>query len=169
MRSGIQDTSILVGQLLLAAAMLAGTVGCFATLGSASGGAERILPLTLRRGSADLPSIDRVLRDKAAFEEVWISARIKAAMPQIDFSKEMVLLSARGCLPNACYRTRFVSFTIEGNGARAWLEDEDPSPHCFCALTLTCPYHLVKVPRLDGPVEFKHRLVRTDCVERRRP
>lgn len=169
MRSGIIKTTFILGQVLLAITLLVGTVGCSATVGNVAKESKRILPLTVRWGSGDLPAGDRVLRDREAFEEAWKSAEVKAAPPEIDFDKDMVLLSARGCLPNACYRTRFVSFTVEGTGGQAWLEDEDPSPNCFCALTLTCPFHMVKVPRLDGPVEFEHRLVLKKCVQRRRP
>jgi len=150
---------------LLAAALLV-CASC-ASVGGSAGNGESLR--TLKRGSMNIPKGDRVIRSSEELAALWGQNRLKGEVPEVDFSESMVLVVSRGCLSNACFATVIVSFNRTGTGGDAWVEDADPNPICVCASTLTCPYHIAVVPRVEGEVDFRHRTVRADCHERWRP
>lgn len=151
-------------------ALLAAAVALSACATTTAGGGGRPAALrTLKRGSVQAPTADRVARSAAELAQLWADAGLRGDPPQLDFSKEMVVATFRGCLPNSCYGSHIVSFTSSGGGGEVWIEDVDPDPECTCALSITCPYHVVAVPRVEGNVGFHHRSASADCVRRGRP
>lgn len=156
-----------LGTILGVGAVLWGC-GC-ATTGAGASGSSRLQPLTVKRESVDHAPEDLVIRSSAELEDLWREADLHGSPPQIDFAREMVVATFRGRLPNNCYATRIVEVTRQGEGARVWVEDVDPGAHCICGMAITFPSHIVRVPRADGPVRFRHRRVVEECNRSRRP
>jgi len=95
-----------------------------------------------------------VIRDAAHL------ACIPVAEVPVDFSKQMVLVAARGAVPTEGYAIRITRVWREGRRIRVDVRMSQPQPggqppkHALCA-----PYHIVVVPRSDLNVEgFSARL-----------
>ena len=95
-----------------------------------------------------------VIRDAAHL------AAIPVAEVPVDFSKQMVLVAARGAVPTEGYAVRITRVWREGRRIRVDVRVSQPQPggqppkHALCA-----PYHIVVVPRSDWNVEgFSTRL-----------
>jgi hypothetical protein len=159
-RAGYRLLLPLVAAVLLVCAACASVGGS----GSETRSADRDDSMrTLRRSSIKIPPGERVLRSSEELVTLWEKNDIRGQMPEVDFSQRMVLVVSRGCHSNNCFGTRVRSFSPSGSGGTAWVEEINPHSECACSMVLTCPVHIVSVPRVEGDVEFRHRAVRANC------
>jgi protease stability complex PrcB-like protein len=112
-----------------------------------------------------------VIRDRATWENIW--KRILSpdpyhdpyqavpSLPQIDFSKEMLIVAAMGRRPSGGYRilidrARETRTSIE-------VEVQNISSCGTAPAIMTAPIDIVRIPKTDLPVTFKEIEIRPGC------
>jgi hypothetical protein len=108
-----------------------------------------------------------VIRDAAAFEQVFASAMgedmLVPPVPDVRFAREMVIVLALGQRNTGGYGIRFDGITADGTGATVRYTTTSPGPNCMTTQMLTSPVEIVSVPRVEGPVRFDARRVVEPC------
>ena len=104
------------------------------------------------------------VRDEASWAVLWAKLREGSVLPEqppaVDFRSEMVIAAAmetQGCVSKVTIR----GIVREGNTLVDLLE-APPAPNCVC-ITSERPLHLVRLPRVDGPVRFEVERGQTSC------
>jgi hypothetical protein len=97
------------------------------------------------------------VRSRAEWDALWKAHTSGAALgeqPMVDFARDMVLGVFLGTRPTAGYGVEIVR-TVKVNGAlRVEYVESAPDRGTITAQVITAPFHLVAVPREDGPVQF---------------
>lgn len=117
---------------------------------------QAILPLaTLARGSDSgiVQPRQVVVRSVEAWQTLW-REHASGEPPAVDFSQSMVVGVFLGSRPTAGYDVEIVRVRQKGAGLVAEYVERRPAPGALTAQVLTAPYHLVRVTRAEGPVEF---------------
>lgn len=104
-------------------------------------------------------------RDEGAWAALWAKLREGSALPEqppaVDFRSEMVIAAAmetQGCVSKVTIR----GIVREGNRLVVDLLEAPPAPNCVC-ITSERPIHVVRLPRVDGPVRFEVERGQTSC------
>jgi PrcB C-terminal len=151
-----------------------GAVGCSASLDGALPPGTRVALHRLRSDASSftyfssLQQPERlVIRGAAAWRTAWASiwpngAPI-AAPPDVDFTKDMVVLGALGTRPSSGFAIRFDSAATNTDGITIWVATIRPGPHCGTATVLTQPVDIATLARIDGAVHFVDVPTVIDC------
>ena len=109
-----------------------------------------------------------IVRDAAQWGLVW--AQINAgvtplpARPDIDFSREMVLVAAMGGRNSGGFGILIDDATaFDTDGVAFALRLIEPGSHCVVTAALTSPVDVARLPRRDGIVTFTEQLQVHDC------
>ena len=98
-----------------------------------------------------------VLRDNESFQKLWNGVyqnRIPApALPQIDFTRKMVLAVAVG-YGNACTHVGIEKVAVAGEALQVNYHVIQPAEGIACAMIATSPVAMVVVDRIDAQVNF---------------
>ncbi|HZF10454.1 MAG TPA: hypothetical protein VFE33_16820 [Thermoanaerobaculia bacterium] len=101
----------------------------------------------------------QVIRDAATWTRVWADLRagssLPATPPAVDFSFEMVIVAAMAtqpCISQVTVRSINGDAGKTGNILADVLE-EPPASTCHC-ITSQRAFHVVRLPRTDGSVQF---------------
>jgi hypothetical protein len=114
------------------------------------------LPFLQNSGLRD--SLRTVIRDRAAFAELW--ARMYAsygerpAVPDVDCEREMIVVAALGTRGTGGFGIYLDSASIAGNTLLVHVRRVEPGPNCGTTQALTEPVDLARVPRDARPVRF---------------
>ena len=110
-------------------------------------------------------TVREAVRDEASWAVLWAKLREGSALPEqppaVDFRSEMVIAAAmetQGCVSKVTIR----GIVREGNTLVVDLLEAPPAPNCVC-ITSERPIHLVRLPRVDGPVRFEVEFGQTSC------
>jgi hypothetical protein len=96
-----------------------------------------------------------VVRDEAAWATLWAEHAGKdAALPKVDFGKQMVIGVFRGAQPDGCRGTAVRSVDFRDGKLNVVFVDTVPGPGIMCTMAIVYPSHLVVVNRSEAPVEF---------------
>jgi hypothetical protein len=118
-------------------------------------------------------SVRVVIRDSVAWHRYWSAIHrpfIPApAAPEVDFSREMVLLATLGSQPSAGYAIKIESAVADSARVLVQVRRIAPGTGCALAAVVTQPVDLVRVPSSTLPVMFAERLERLDCPGRPAP
>jgi hypothetical protein len=155
-------------------------LGVLATAGHASRAATQVrtsstLPITRFRPdsvayttfSGVMDSTRVVIRDRARWREYW--ARIHSPFvppprePEIDFSREMVILAALGRRPTLGYDILIRSATRDSAGIEVQLRRSSPGQGCTMGAAITEPVDLARIPASDVQVRFTELIMATPC------
>jgi hypothetical protein len=129
------------------------------------GSAHQVEPLSVPSKSLAFNTLDRstrsgiqatqnvTIRDADSFQLLW-SAHGGAALPSVDFSRNMVIGVFLGTQSNGCYATEIDSVTSGAGKITVQHTDSVPGPTVLCTMALTTPAHLIVVARSEQPVEF---------------
>jgi hypothetical protein len=114
---------------------------------------------TIARGSASGQETARqvVVRTTAEWQDVWRNHAPGQKPPVVDFSSSMVVGVFLGTQPSAGIDVEIVAVRPEGEGLVVEYTRHAPSRGMMAAQILTEPFHLVSVPKRDGPVRFVER------------
>lgn len=137
--------------------------------GGASGPSRPLTFSTVAASQVDLTTIDKgdypdlysgeklIIRDADDFARFW--SRIHAdtsnqpERPDVDFSTEMILAVVLGERPTTGYEVEIVSINQTMNPAEpiaVLYKEYVPGENCAVAQTLTSPYHIVKVDKVES-------------------
>ena len=108
-----------------------------------------------------------VIRDeplwRATWAAIWSPVEPQPAVPAVDFAREMVVVAARGGRPSGGYGIVVDSATLHGATLVVHVRATSPGPRCSVTGALTAPVDAARLPRHDGPVEFRERAEVTRC------
>jgi hypothetical protein len=106
----------------------------------------------------------QVIQDKEQWRKWWgmhntvenfIDGKtIPAPPPKVDFEKETVLVATSGRHSTGGYAIRFTEIYREGDVATATLKITSPGPDGLVTSSLTAPFCIIAIPKLEGRVEF---------------
>lgn len=99
-----------------------------------------------------------VIKDKAAYDALWTrhlaNAKGAVTQPDVDFSKEMVILVAMGRQNTGGYAIQVSGVEVSGDKVKVTVTRTTPPPGAMALQALTAPVHIVAVPRSDLSPEF---------------
>jgi hypothetical protein len=109
-----------------------------------------------------------VVRDRDAWVRTWASlyARVNALpppLPDVDFSREMVVVAALGSQPSSGFEVVFTSASEADGVVTMELETRTPGTRCVTLTVITAPVDLARVPRRDGQVVFRPTPTVVNC------
>lgn len=104
-----------------------------------------------------------VIRDPQALAGVWSELGQAGDRPEVDFDQEMVLAVFMGERRTGGYRVEVNDVARDGETLRVSVRMSAPGPNCMTTQALTQPYQIVRLPRVEGPVEFDVEQVEVDC------
>ena len=102
---------------------------------------------------------NHVVRERAAWESLWRSHAGDAALPEVDFSRKMVIAVFLGTKPDGCHSTDITSIIRFDGKLLVTHADTVPGPAVLCTAALVQPAHLVVTDRIDSEVSFLSQVV----------
>jgi hypothetical protein len=96
------------------------------------------------------------VRTAAEWKALWKDHASATKMPEVDFSKQMVVGVFLGSKPSEGYDVEIVGVREEGKDLIVEYVEKQPGRGTLAAQILTEPVHLVTVPRHAGTVRFIH-------------
>lgn len=136
------------------------------------GGGEPGCPVCPKEAMpVDLETIDRgthsgvrdarklVIRDALTWGALWSEHTFGQVppppLPPVDFAREMVIAVFLGEKPTSGYAAEIVEIRLTAEGLLVRVKATIPPSGVPLLQVLTQPFHIVKVPRYDGPVAFE--------------
>jgi hypothetical protein len=107
-------------------------------------------------GGIQLPKRE-VIKDAAAWEKLWAQHAAPTRggeRPQVDFSKEMVILVTMGRQTTGGYAIEITKVEPDREHLRIMIKRTSPPPDAMTIQALTAPFHIVAVPRSDLEPRF---------------
>ena len=159
---------------LISIAILVGFAAC--ETGRSRRGAEPPMTVTpldsslasYYRSNSGLPDSARlVLRTPAEWTTLWnrivANHSPKPPAPEIDFSKEMLIVAAMGTRSTGGYSIEIDAVDRDSSSITVSVRTHSPGKTCGTTAALTAPVAIVRIPRSPLPVQFVEEHVITDC------
>jgi hypothetical protein len=96
-----------------------------------------------------------VVRTAAEWQAFWKQHDPGGAAPPVDFGQSMVVAVFLGSRPTAGVTAEITAVKTEGTRTIVEYRERQPPPDAFVAQVITSPFHVVRVPRAAGSVEFR--------------
>lgn len=96
-----------------------------------------------------------VIRNATDWARAWEAHAGADPVPAVDFSNDMVAAVFLGTRPTGGYGVEITALRREGNSLVVEYSERRPDPERIVTEALTSPFHIVKFPRLAGPVQFR--------------
>jgi hypothetical protein len=117
------------------------------------------LPLrSIEKGSQSFVDTTKQVTARTADEwkAVWKQHNPARPAPEVDFSRDMVVGIFLGSRNSAGFSVEIVGVEKEASGGLVvHYKETVPGRGAVTAQIITSPYHLVAVPKQDGPVRFE--------------
>jgi hypothetical protein len=111
--------------------------------------------------------IRQVARDENAWRELWAELRegggdvLPEEPPAVDFEHEMAIVVAmptQSCVSKVTIQ----SVVRQRGGAVVNLLEAPPAANCTCVVSQR-PFHVIRIPRIEGDVRFVAKRGQTSC------
>jgi hypothetical protein len=96
-----------------------------------------------------------VVRSRTEWDALWKSHAGAQPAPSVDFSQELVAGVFLGTRPTGGFRVDITGYRPDGSALIIEYVERVPAPDGIVTQVLTSPFHIVKLPRFDGPVRFR--------------
>ncbi|HEU4884286.1 MAG TPA: protease complex subunit PrcB family protein, partial [Longimicrobium sp.] len=107
------------------------------------------------------------IREAAAWRGVWTRLTSRAGSPhpppEVDWTREMVLVATMGQRRSGGYSIRVESVRRDGGELVAAVVETSPGARCGVIAAITAPADVVIVPRSDAPVRWAVSEIVADC------
>jgi len=112
---------------------------------------------SIEKGTQTFIDVSRQVTAHTAEEwsTLWRQHAPNRPMPTVDFSREMVVGIFAGSRSTAGYSIEIVSAEVLQGTLVVRYRETSPGRAAVTAQVITTPYHLVAVPKRDGPVRFE--------------
>ena len=97
---------------------------------------------------------EAVVRTVAEWASLWKAHAPERPMPDVDFSKSMVLAVFLGSRPTSGYSVE-IRRIVRGAETIVEYVERQPDPQTMTAQILTAPCHIVAVAKQEGAVKFE--------------
>lgn len=104
-----------------------------------------------------------VIRNKGDLASLGITDTSAAITPAVDFSKEMVIIDARGEKPTGGYDTKITGIQENETELVVTIAHTSPGKGCLTTQAFTYPIAAVKLPTSNKPVRFSVMEKTTEC------
>ena len=94
------------------------------------------------------------VRTPSEWKVLWKDHAPTESLPSVDFTKKMVVGVFLGTKPSAGHEVEITGTRHASQELIVEYVQKQPAPGTMTAQMLTEPYHLVSVPKHDGPVRF---------------
>jgi PrcB C-terminal len=113
--------------------------------------------MTVARGpmSAVADARQTVARTVTEWGALWKSHGAAQPMPDVDFSTSMVAAVFLGSQPTGGISVEITGTRLDGDALVVEFVERRPGRGDVVSQVLTSPFHVVKLPRHDGPVRFE--------------
>jgi hypothetical protein len=113
--------------------------------------------VTLARGSYSQVAdrTERAARTQDEWQALWKLHGASQPAATVDFAKEMIAAVFLGTRPTGGYDVEIVATRREANAVVVEYVEHRPPADAIVTQALTSPFHIVKLPRTDGPVRFR--------------
>jgi hypothetical protein len=98
-----------------------------------------------------------VVRTAAEWQALWKQHDPDRAAPAVDFAQSIVAGVFLGSRPTAGFEVDIVAVNVEGTRTVIEYVERRPPPDAFVAQILTSPFHVVRLARTAGSIEFRRR------------
>jgi len=99
-----------------------------------------------------------VIKNRAGWEKLWsqhsVNKRGENKIPEIDFTKEMVIFVAMGRQRTGGYSIEVANVEVVDQKLKISFKRKSPPPGAMATMALTAPFHIVAVPKSDLKAEF---------------
>jgi hypothetical protein len=125
-----------------------------------------LLMMTSVPGPADLETVSRgslsgierprevVIRTEAGWRALWMEHGPGQDIPMVDFSTRTVIAVFLGSRRTAGYVVEITAVERRAGETIVNVREGRPAPGQMLAQVITTPFHIVSVPRVEGPVTF---------------
>jgi len=151
--------------------------GCQSLPGQGEGGTEEFFnnarTLTFETveqqtyANYEVEAQNRVIRDAAVFGEFWNrlheGQNPLPPVPEIDFSRDMVVVTVLGTKPTGGYDTEITEIAAGGGRVGILVTNGIPGSDCGVTTALTNPYHIVRLERSDLEAAFYKEEAVKEC------
>ena len=124
-------------------------------------------PLALTSASGVFEPARLVVRDeplwRATWTAIWSRQEPPPDVPAVDFAGEMVVVVALGARPSGGHAIVVDSATLHGGTLVVHVRASAPGPRCAVTGAFTAPVDAARLPRHDGPIEFRERVEDRSC------
>ena len=96
-----------------------------------------------------------VVRTAAEWQALWKDHDPQQAVPAVDFAQSMVVGVFLGSRPTAGFAVEITAVKAEGNRTIVEYAERRPPRDQFVAQVVTSPFHIVRLMRTAGAVEFR--------------
>ncbi len=108
-----------------------------------------------------------VIRTPGAWADAWQQLHEGQSpvpeRPAVDFEDSMVVLAAMGSRPTGGYDIEVESVHRDGKSLYVVVRETSPGESCGLTQAITAPATAVRVPRVDGDVEFVEKEAVSEC------
>lgn len=96
-----------------------------------------------------------VVRTAAEWQALWKEHDAQSEAPSIDFAQSIVVAVFLGTRPSAGFAVEITA--VKGDSSRAVVEyrERRPARDAITAQVITSPFHIVRVARGPGTIEFR--------------
>lgn len=105
----------------------------------------------------------QVIRSPAAWAEAWRQLDREGPAPDVDFGEHMVILAASGTRPSGGHGIAVDSVYRHDGSLFATVREISPGESCVVLTVVTNPATAVRVPRVEGGVEFVEEESVAEC------
>lgn len=96
-----------------------------------------------------------VVRTAAEWQALWKAHDAQSAAPSVDFTQSIVVAVFLGTRPTAGFAVEITAMRMEGNRAVVEYRERRPPRDALLAQILTSPFHVVRLARPSGSIEFR--------------
>jgi hypothetical protein len=118
-------------------------------------GATALTTVTRGTNSAIEDSSEMVARSQAEWEALWKSHGGAQPAPRVDFSRDIVAAVFLGTRRSGGFSVEVIGYRREGSALVIDYVERIPAAGGIVTQALTSPYHIVMLPRFDGPIRFR--------------
>ena len=114
-------------------------------------------PRSIDKGAMSEVSIARQVEvsNREAWTALWREHAPNRPLPEVDFSREIVVGVFLGTRPSAGFAVEITGYREDGGRLVVQYRETTPPRGAIAAQMLVSPYHLVAVPKRAGPIAFE--------------
>lgn len=100
-------------------------------------------------------TMEVIVRSGAEWDALWKSHAGVQPAPPVDFSRELVAAVFLGTRRSGGFSAEIAGYRREGSAFVIDYVERVPAAGVIVTQALTSPFHIVKLPRVEGPIRFR--------------
>ena len=105
-----------------------------------------------------------VITTQDELEDILGQVLLQESMPEVDFSKDIVLLVFQGRMPSGGHNVEITGVVEQYNYVEVFVKYVSPGEGCTVTAAVTSPYHAVKIADTGKQIVFRLTEIVDDCT-----